>query len=128
MIRLVETYAREQGLFYTPGATEASYSDTLELDLATVEPSLAGPKRPQDRVKLGEAQASFRKALKAMSDASSAAKPKANGAAVAVDVKGESRLEGEGGGGTAVGAEDPTAPSACLIDRSSMAMSRTARS
>src|SRR5437868_8238315 len=50
LIRLVEAYARAQGLFHTPGAAEAAYSDTLSLDLSTVEPSLAGPKRPQDRV------------------------------------------------------------------------------
>jgi len=114
LIRLVEAYAREQGLFHTTGGPEASYSDTLELDLSTVEPSLAGPKRPQDRVKLGEAQASFRKALKAMIETKPAANPKSNGAAASAttDVKSESRLEGEGGGGTAVGAEDPTAPSA----------------
>ena len=49
-IQLVEAYCKEQGLFHTVGAPEAEYSDTLELDLATVEPSLAGPKRPQDRV------------------------------------------------------------------------------
>ena len=69
LIRLVEAYARAQGLFFTPGGPEASYTDTLELDLATVEPSLAGPKRPQDRVNLGDAKESFRKALKAMLDA-----------------------------------------------------------
>src|SRR6202022_1779576 len=47
-IALVETYFREQGLFHTPDAPEAEYSSTLSLDLATVEPSVAGPKRPQD--------------------------------------------------------------------------------
>lgn len=50
-IRLVEAYAREQGLWHDP-EREAEYSQTVELDLATVEPSLAGPKRPQDRVPL----------------------------------------------------------------------------
>src|SRR5206468_789391 len=68
-IRLVETYYKEQGLFHTVGAAEAEYSDTLELDLGTVEPSLAGPKRPQDRVPLHEAKLSFRKALKAVLEA-----------------------------------------------------------
>ncbi len=113
LIRLVEGYARAQGLFFTPGGPEATYTDTLELDLATVEPSLAGPKRPQDRVKLGDAKESFRKALKVMHE-SRPPSPKSNGAAASAttDVKGEIRLEGEGGGGTAVGAEDPTAPSA----------------
>ena len=49
---LVEAYYRAQGLFHTPDAPEAEYSATLALDLATVEPSVAGPKRPQDRVLL----------------------------------------------------------------------------
>jgi aconitate hydratase len=114
LIALVEAYARAQGLFFTPGGPEASYSDTLELDLATVEPSLAGPKRPQDRVKLSDAKESFHKALKVMLDAKPASKPAANGAVASAttDVKSEARLEGEGGGGTAVGTEDPTAPAA----------------
>jgi aconitate hydratase len=58
-IKLVEAYAKAQGLFHSPGTPEASYTDILELDLATVEPSLAGPKRPQDRVTLGKVKASF---------------------------------------------------------------------
>ncbi|MGA8261640.1 MAG: aconitate hydratase AcnA [Arenicellales bacterium] len=55
-IALVEAYARRQGMFRETGAAEADYSDVLELDLGTVEPSLAGPKRPQDRIALGEAR------------------------------------------------------------------------
>ena len=51
-VALVEAYCKEQGLFHTHDSPEAVYSDTLELDLATVEPSLAGPSRPQDRVAL----------------------------------------------------------------------------
>ncbi len=62
-IALVESYFREQGLFHTAAAPEAEYSSTLSLDLATVEPSVAGPKRPQDRVLLSEAAASFAKQL-----------------------------------------------------------------
>jgi len=58
-IALVEAYYKEQGLFHTAGAPEAEYSQTLELDLAAVEPSVAGPKRPQDRVLLKDAAASF---------------------------------------------------------------------
>ena len=53
-------------MFHEPGTPEADYSDTLELDLSTVEPSLAGPRRPQDRVPLREAKTSFQKALKEM--------------------------------------------------------------
>src|SRR4051812_25250302 len=62
-IALVEAYAREQGLWHDEHAEEPTFSDTLELDLATVQPSLAGPKRPQDRVSLSEAQVEFREAL-----------------------------------------------------------------
>jgi aconitate hydratase len=59
LVQLVEAYTKEQGLFHTPDTPEAMYSDTLELDLGTVEPSLAGPRRPQDRVALGEIKQSF---------------------------------------------------------------------
>src|SRR5437870_12988072 len=62
-VALVETYAKAQGLFRTDTAPEAAYSNTLELNLATVEPSLAGPRRPQDRVPLTRARASFAAAL-----------------------------------------------------------------
>src|SRR4051812_44708735 len=51
-IALVEAYTKEQGMFHTPNTAEASYSKVLNLDLASVEPSVAGPKRPQDRVSL----------------------------------------------------------------------------
>jgi aconitate hydratase len=56
-IALVESYYKEQGLFHTADTPEAEYTQTLELDLATVEPSVAGPKRPQDRVLLKDAAA-----------------------------------------------------------------------
>ena len=62
-IALVESYCREQGLFHDQATPEAEYSELLSLDLATVEPSLAGPKRPQDRVVLSQAKESFEKAL-----------------------------------------------------------------
>ena len=62
----VESYSKEQGLFLTPESPEARYSDTLELDLADVEPSLAGPKRPQDRVALRQAKEKFLEALEQM--------------------------------------------------------------
>jgi aconitate hydratase len=61
-VALVESYAKENGLWHDP-STEAEYSETLELDLSTVEPSLAGPKRPQDRVPLRSSKAMFREAL-----------------------------------------------------------------
>ena len=62
-IALVEAYYRAQGMFHTAEAPEAEYSAMLELNLGTVEPSVAGPKRPQDRVLLSETPASFRKVL-----------------------------------------------------------------
>ncbi|MET7670788.1 aconitate hydratase [Micromonospora luteifusca] len=61
-VALVEAYAKEQGLWHDPEA-EPEYSERLELDLGTIEPSLAGPKRPQDRVPLGSAKTLFRSAL-----------------------------------------------------------------
>src|ERR1700733_1575829 len=62
-IALVATYYKAQGLFHTADSPEAEYTQTLSLDLSTVEPSVAGPKRPQDRVLLSETGASFRKQL-----------------------------------------------------------------
>ncbi|HEU0286823.1 MAG TPA: aconitate hydratase AcnA, partial [Nocardioidaceae bacterium] len=61
-IALVEAYAKEQGLWHDPDA-EPRYSDHLELDLSTVVPSIAGPKRPQDRVSLADAKPAFRSVL-----------------------------------------------------------------
>jgi aconitate hydratase len=62
-INLVAAYYKAQGLFHTADSPEAEYTQTLSLDLTTVEPSVAGPKRPQDRVLLSETGASFRKQL-----------------------------------------------------------------
>ncbi len=62
-IQLTEDYYRAQGMFYTADSTDAEYTSTLELDLSTVEPSIAGPKRPQDRIALSAARESFAKAL-----------------------------------------------------------------
>src|SRR6187200_3251023 len=70
-LKLVETYAKEQGLWHDPDA-EPRFSERLELDLATVVPSLAGPKRPQDRVSLTDAKQSFRGALADYVDTSDA--------------------------------------------------------
>jgi aconitate hydratase len=66
LVQLVEAYTREQGLFHTAQTPAAVYSDQIELDLATVEPSLAGPTRPQDRVRLSESKKSFADALKVL--------------------------------------------------------------
>ncbi len=63
LVALVEAYTKEQGLFHDERSEEPTFSDVLELDLGTVEPSLAGPKRPQDRVALSQARDSFMTAL-----------------------------------------------------------------
>jgi len=78
-VALVEAYARAQGLWRQAGAGDPRFSDKLELDLATVEPSLAGPKRPQDRVALSAVAASAREIIAAEAD----------GAGAGVEVKGE---------------------------------------
>jgi aconitate hydratase len=62
-IELVDAYTREQGLFHTEDSEEPTYSDTLELDLGEVEPSIAGPKRPQDRIGLSDAKSAFLEAM-----------------------------------------------------------------
>ena len=64
-VERVERYAKEQGIFRTDDTPDPEFSDTLELDLATVEPSLAGPKRPQDRVPLSQMKRAFQQALTA---------------------------------------------------------------
>jgi aconitate hydratase len=88
-IALVEAYAKTQGLFRTDGAADPEFADSLTLDLASVEPSLAGPRRPQDRVALRDVKRSFGNALRDWV----AARERANGAVA--------RFEDEGGGGTA---------------------------
>ncbi|MCL2659090.1 MAG: aconitate hydratase [Acidobacteriaceae bacterium] len=86
-IALVEAYCKEQGLFHTADSPEAQYSATLALDLSTVEPSVAGPKRPQDRVALENVGASFKEQLPSLLG------PAANNKAV----RQAARWEGEGG-------------------------------
>jgi aconitate hydratase len=68
-VAIVEAYMKEQGLFHSPGSPEPDYTDRLELDLGTVEPSLAGPRRPQDRVRLSDVKPSFLKELETMTAA-----------------------------------------------------------
>jgi aconitate hydratase len=104
-IALVEAYAREQGLFHDQNTPEAEYSELLALGLETVEPSLAGPKRPQDRVVLSHAAESFARALPSL------IKPKAGAltAAPAAINKNTTKehWELEGGSPAAIGVEDP---------------------
>ncbi len=95
-IALVEAYAKAQGLWHTPDSPHAEYSATLHLDMGHVKPSLAGPKRPQDRVLLQDVKQNFRDNLAPFADA----RRKRN------DLMQEDRLKNEGGGGTAVGAEE----------------------
>ncbi|HYU31483.1 MAG TPA: aconitate hydratase AcnA, partial [Thermoanaerobaculia bacterium] len=76
-VALVETYMKEQGLFHTAESPEAVYSVTLALDLGTVEPSLAGPRRPQDRVRLGDVKSSFLKELETITAAPRKPRPAA---------------------------------------------------
>jgi aconitate hydratase len=66
LIELVEAYAQEQGMWHDEDSEEPTYSDELELDLSEVVPSVAGPKRPQDRVSLTESKSAFRMALEGM--------------------------------------------------------------
>jgi aconitate hydratase len=75
LIDLVEAYAKEQGLFYTPDTPEATYSDRMTLDLTSVVSSLAGPRRPQDRVSLSAVKENFAQELPKLQ---AAAKPKAS--------------------------------------------------
>ncbi len=129
-IGLVESYARVQGLFHDEKTPEAEYSELLSLDLATVEPSLAGPKRPQDRVVLSQAGESFTEALPSLikpksktvggpfkpdfglsgADATVSAPTTAEAAqphASASPASTTKSWEGEGGNPAAVGVEDP---------------------
>src|SRR5882724_546090 len=86
-VQLVEAYMKEQGLFHSAGAPEPVYSDTLSLDLSTVEPSLAGPRRPQDRVSLRDLPRNFHLALPALVKPTSPIAPPVN----------SGRWEAEGG-------------------------------
>ena len=106
-VALVEAYYKEQGLFHTAETPAAEYTSSLELDLGEVEPSVAGPKRPQDRVVLGEAAADFLRQL-----------PSLFGPKAARNAERQAqRWEGEGGHASAsgdadsiIGAREPGTP------------------
>ena len=85
-ITLVEAYAKAQGLFRTDADPEPLYTDTLELDLSTVEPNLAGPRRPQDRIALRQAKSAFRSLMDEVEAARAAKTGAGGGAAVATAV------------------------------------------
>ncbi len=102
-IALVEAYCREQGLFHDEKTPEAQYSELLALDLDTVESSLAGPKRPQDRVPLAQARESFHSSLPSL------LKPKSGAAVFSPTTDSAKKVAGweqEGGSPTAVGVGD----------------------
>jgi aconitate hydratase len=82
-IALVESYAKAQGLWRINGAAPADYTDVVELDLSTVVPSLAGPKRPQDRVPLTKAKSVYQSSVKKMAEERAQKNPKATGSAPA---------------------------------------------
>ncbi|HKD45288.1 MAG TPA: aconitate hydratase AcnA, partial [Candidatus Angelobacter sp.] len=103
-VALVEAYSKEQGLFRTAESPDSEYSQAVSLDLGAVEPSVAGPRRPQDRAPLSRAKDSFLEALPTLIGPRSAK----NGAKAAPQI---ARLEGEGGS-TAIALEDPHAPAA----------------
>ena len=83
LIKLVETYAKEQGMYRTDASPDPMFTDTLELDLGSVVPSLAGPRRPQDRVPLTESKKAFKEALPSLMKSGAATK------SVAVQINGD---------------------------------------
>jgi aconitate hydratase len=82
-IALVEAYAKAQGMWRVSGAPAADYSGIVELDLSTVEPSLAGPKRPQDRVPLRSAKKAYESSVRKMAEERTQKNPRATGVATA---------------------------------------------
>ncbi len=106
-VALVEAYCKEQGLFHTAMSEEAEYSQVVELDLGTVEASVAGPRRPQDRVLLSKAKEGFAQTLPTLIGPRL---PREGGRAAAP--KQVERFESEGGNPTAVAVEDAESPAA----------------
>ena len=91
-VRLVEAYCKEQGLFHTADTPAAEYTDVLELDLTKVEPSLAGPKRPQDRIPLTLVKQSWESTLPGFLATAKASKPTAHHAAALAESEAESAV------------------------------------
>ncbi|HSA56165.1 MAG TPA: aconitate hydratase AcnA [Gemmatimonadaceae bacterium] len=114
-VRLVEAYCKEQGLFRTDATPDPDFTDVVELDLSTVEPSLAGPKRPQDRVPLRVSKRMFGEALRAELERvgglaavkRGALAAASGGQGMVVDVE---RMDSEGG------AQDNAGEATCVID------------
>ncbi len=99
-VALVEAYMKEQGLFHTPETREPRFSDTLALDLTSVEPSVAGPKRPQDRVPLRKVKQAFLDALPALTSQTSPIAPP-SGVRDHWDTEGGAQFGSASGGGVA---------------------------
>jgi aconitate hydratase len=132
LVDLVEAYAKEQGLWHDEHAEEPTFTDIVELDLSTVEPSLAGPKRPQDRIALSGAKEGFRASLaeligtdddhghghghdEAVAESFPASDPPADGApGSAPDVHGDAAPAGAKTGGAAVADRSASAVSTTL--------------
>jgi aconitate hydratase len=102
-VSLVEAYAKAQGMWRVAGAPDPIYSETIEVDLSTVEPSLAGPKRPQDRVSLKHAKAGFQSSLASMMAAAPAAAKKG------AEAGGSAHVSATMGAGAAVAVADVAA-------------------
>jgi aconitate hydratase len=119
-IALVEAYMKEQGLFHTQDAPEPRFSDTLVLDLATVEPCVAGPRRPQDRIPLSQVKEGFRSCLPSLIPAPQPPLPSQKGAANAISGAGTGKVGVWGEGSGAVMAPDLPAAVADRLDHGSV--------
>ncbi|HUF50643.1 MAG TPA: aconitate hydratase AcnA [Longimicrobiales bacterium] len=110
-VELVRAYMKEQGLFHTQDTPEPDFSDVLELDLGTVEPSLAGPRRPQDRIPLTRVKTSFFESLEQM-------RPTLAPAAPAAPAEGGIEKWERNGGSTKVAVAVPLRSAKCRVDGS----------
>ncbi|MDB5941774.1 MAG: aconitate hydratase 1 [Ramlibacter sp.] len=117
-IALVEAYMKEQGLFHTPASPEPLFSDTLTLDLASIEPSVSGPRRPQDRFRLGDMKRQFQRDLPGLLPAGGAPARSQKDAANDASGAGASKegVWGEGSGGVA--GSDASGASQAVADAS----------
>jgi aconitate hydratase len=106
-VALVEAYTKAQGLFHAAGVPEADYSGVLELDLSTVEPSLAGPRRPQDRVALSQVPSGFFRELSTLQGHSARSQPRLTTVG---------RWEGEGGNPTGTAVAEPEVDDGVGVD------------
>src|SRR5207245_11328195 len=123
LVALVEAYAKEQGPFHAPDGPEPAYSDTLALDLGTVEPSLAGPRRPQDRVALREVGRNFLQELPTLVKPTSSIAPPPTGGTNGKPEGARRSAAGRGWAGWRRGPRPRAAPPAALSPRGWIASS-----